>query len=169
MRKYIGFCALFLASFSASAGPVGGSPAVPSLTVGGRVFTDLSNLITLYGYLGSNGKTTFRKTGAVSGYQVTSGKTLTLAAIRCFNDTAYTAGAGFQLFYSDNDTGVASVTVPTNPVYYGNDAANGWIYQAQSGVSLEQILNFPIPSGKYVGGAGGASNSQSCWLFGYEQ
>jgi hypothetical protein len=58
-------------------------PAIPTLTVGGQVFTDLNNLIMLSAYVSgtTNTNSSFRKSGASAGYQVPAGKTFKVRAI----------------------------------------------------------------------------------------
>lgn len=149
-------------------GGVSNQGVIPSLTVGGRVFTDLSNLIVLYGIAQSASHTTLRKPGGSAGYQVTSGKTLTIYAVECFTVTA-AAGAAFQLIYADNDVGVGSATAFTNPVYFAGDPNNAFFYNSATGASLQRAIWYPVPATKYVGMASGSSNDQNCFFYGYEQ
>lgn len=91
---------------------------VPTLTIGGRVFTDLTNLIELVGIAGNTNGTTLRKPNATSGYTVTAGKTLTIYAVRVVVSSA-SAGVEIGLGYADNDVGQNTATSFTNPVSLG--------------------------------------------------
>lgn len=150
-------------------------PAIPSLTVAGRVFTDLENLTHLRGF--AEGTTTvrasFRKLTAVAGYQVPTGKKFVVKAIRCCSTVSSSnANLMFLLAYSDNDVGINSSTAFTNAVYVGgssNLASIGGLSEVKDDVQ-EFVTNFEIPAGKYVGmqALASAANSVSVDLFGYE-
>ncbi len=94
---------------------VGTLGVLPSLTIGGRVFTDLTNIIMLIGSSKTGAlNCTGRKAGATSGYQVTAGKTLTISAIKMQSETTTAWGCYFN--YSDNDVGYSTSTALTNGV-----------------------------------------------------
>lgn len=161
-----------LMSFTASAAY---APLAPSLTVGGRVFTDLTNLIVLQCYVSLNNGCTFRKTNASSGYQVTAGKTLTIWAYRL--ETANTASISNGIpYYADADIGFSSGTAPTSPVYIAGGAASTiWAStalaaQATSTPGMKEVATeFPIPATKYAAWNWSAQNgSLMVTAFGYE-
>lgn len=169
--KFIAFLTLLFSITSSAAY----APLAPSLTVGGRVFTDLTNLIVLQCYVSSNNGCTFRKTNGSSGYQVTAGKTLTIWAYRL--ETANTASISDGIpFYSDTDLGWSSPTAPTNPFYIaGGVAATIWTTtalaaQATSTPGMKEIATeFPIPATKFPAWNWSAQNgSLMVTAFGYE-
>lgn len=150
--------------------PIGTLGTIPTLTVGGRVFTDLTTLIILAGYQGSNARTTLRVPGASSGYPVTTGKTLTVHAARfsCSN-TPGTQGYITQLVQSDNDLGYDSNTSYTNPKYY----------TAIANILFNGINNLPPPDKYEIAGLGFTvaatkylsatlTASTTVWAYGYE-
>jgi hypothetical protein len=130
---------------------------VPSLTIGGRVFTDLTNLKILQGVANgtTNVRCSLREAGASAGYQVPVGKTFKVLAV-VFQVGASAAGTSNSVAfaYSDNDVGVAASTAFTNPVYIGGNLDNG-AYMPLTALSnltkTEFSVNFDIPAGKYLG------------------
>lgn len=147
------------------------SAPIPSLTVGGRVFTDLTNLIALIGYATTGKSFTFRRHNASAGFQVTAGKTLKVYAARFItNATAAGGTAPFSLCYADNDIGIDSAVAFTNQVYLGGAstlaALPANIASIQSG--YEVPIYFDIPAEKYPGCNMNISGNATCWLFGYE-
>lgn len=146
--------------------PIGTLGTIPTITVGGMVFTDLSTLIVLGTLAGSGNRGTFRNTAASSGYSVTSGKTLTIWAIDIVS-TQPTSDIEVTLAYSDNDVGFASATAFTNPVYeFG--ATNQFHGLAPAyGSRGSWATKFPVPAAKYPGVLN--SNGQaSIYAYGYE-
>lgn len=144
--------------------------SIPTLTIGGRVFTDLSNLIMLVGCsAGANGNSSLRKPGASAGYQVPVGKSFRVLAVRA---TISLAGAATQtICYSDNDVGFATATAFTNVVYPGGSYDGGTIVfpQAASNTPIEQSMDFTVPAGKYLGCTNNFSASSiRIQVFGYE-
>lgn len=154
--------------------PIGTLGTIDTLTVGGRVFTDLTNLIILGMANGGGFNSTFRKqyptnvTGA--GYQVTGGKSLTLWAAQIL-----ALGAdNIQILYSDNDVGLSSGTAFTNPVYpHGNTGY--YIWSSTGGVNIATSfkawhdinMHFVIPAAKYVSCIIG-TNTTAANVYGYE-
>ena len=144
--------------------------AIPTLSVGGRVFTDLANLLTLSGYCagGASPRTSFRKPATSAGY-APSGKTFVVKAIRL--NTATTAAASpLSIFYSDNDCGIGSATAATNQVYMAGASSVASLSQGAWVVATtyEFALNFVIPAGKFVGMENGGTFSAPITIFGYE-
>lgn len=136
---------------------IGNLGTIPSLTVGGVVFTDLSAaLIVLYGSVATTTRyTTLRRTTATAGYQTTSGKTLTIRACK-ITYISLTGNPTINLLYGDTDVGLNSSSAPTNPVYLGGDSSSscgvlGGSSGAASGpVSYgETAPFFNTPSTKY--------------------
>lgn len=149
---------------------IGTLGTIDSITVGGRVFTDLTNLIILHAGLSTGGDfSTFRKASGSAGYQVTAGKTLHIYALDAWAN-ATNVQSSIILLYGDTDVGQTSGSGPTNPVYlagsttyqiadYNNGTGGGIVYKASA-------LDFPIPSTKYVAYLSG--NLSSVVLYGYE-
>lgn len=142
--------------------PIGTLGTIPTLTVGGRVFTDLDNLITLVAQEGASATSqncTFRKVGVTGGYVVPALTTFKLIAIKIVSVTA-TAGANangnLDILYADNDVGFGTNTAFTNPVYLGGDSSSVVRFQSliATGQSSEFVINFDIPAGKYPAIAG---------------
>lgn len=128
--------------------PIGTLGTIPSLSVGGVMFTDLSTLIVLFApqNQASNTNTTARKAFAGAGYQVTSGKTYIIRATRFHSSAA----AAYLLKYSDNDVGVVTATSFTNGVNMigyslGSDAS------PPANSVMESAPFAPVPATKYVG------------------
>lgn len=150
-------------------------PAIPSLTIAGRVFTDLENLIILKGYAEgtTNVRGTARKQNASAGYQVPTGKKFVIKAARLqVNNSAANANFAALIAYADNDVGIGSSTAFTNAVYVGgstNTAAFGAM-NALSNTIQEFFHNFEVPAGKYIGvwALASATNYIGVEIYGYE-
>lgn len=153
--------------------PIGTLGTIPTLTVGGRVFTDLTTLIELTGFCGNtNTNASLRLYSGSSGYQVTVGKTLTLHAQQISWTTA-SGSAGFALGYADNDVGMDSGTAFTNPVWRGGTSSNKGIYPTittgSSGSIYQTAFKVNCIAQKYVafnGTSGVGGNYITTW--GYE-
>lgn len=151
-------------------------PAIPTLTVGGRVFTDLNNLLIVTGYcLGTtNVNTSMRKAGGSSGYQVPASKSFRILAaqIECGQTTAGSNILGYVL-YADNDVGVNSSSAFTNPIYMGGTQLAGVLGTGASLAGVQQYtvnIDFSVPTGKYPAFFNGstATNNTTVRYFGYE-
>lgn len=144
--------------------------SVPSITIGGRVFTDIPNLIILKAIVTAAGqKCTFRLPSGTAGYQVTAAKTLKVLAISAF--ASNTGSNSFIIAQSDNDAGWTGSTALTNPVYEANNADTtgitaGGIVTARN----EFVTNFSVAATKYlsVSGGNGASAASIIYAFCYE-
>lgn len=124
-------------------------PTQETITVGGKVFTDLENLIQLHGILVSGGSCTLRKADSSSGYLPSGSNNFQVHAIQLF----IAACGEFVLLYSDNDMGVDTSTAPTNPVYPGGSLSCGILTlngQYAAGSIVSMLSNFIIPNGKYI-------------------
>lgn len=154
---------------------IGTLGTIDTITVGGRVFTNLTSLIILYGWAdgtGTSNRCTLRTANGSAGYQVTTGKTLTIRAVR-FQTTGASNTAGVSpgnLAYADNDVGVATSTAFTNSVnMIGNTSFIQWgrasLYYGSDGDGA--AIDFQVPALKYP--AYVASN-QICAIicYGYE-
>lgn len=147
-------------------------PTQPTMTIGGRVFTDLTNLITLECSASglTNVNCTFRKAFSGSGYTPSGGTAFKCAAMRIQSDST-TALSG-KVLYADNDVGFITSTAFTNPVYVnGNSSTVGSFLDAAQylGQVMELGCNFIIPNGKYPGVISGGNQVLHVEMFGYEQ
>lgn len=142
---------------------------IPSITIGGRVFTDLStNLIVLIsGANAAANYTTFRRPFASAGYQVTAGKTLYVTAMQYRAAAVSAIGMG----YSDNDVGLNVAGPPTNWIQMMGAAQAFDNFSAVVGAyGNEKAVWYPIPAGKYITWNGyGASMQNQIVLWGYEK
>lgn len=145
------------------------APVIPSLYIGGRTISDLSNLIILYGSFSgaANGNTTLRKQDGSAGYAVTSGKSFVVVAIE-IDLIVVAASTACTFGYADNDVGVEVNTAFTNAVYTARSASMFRIPTTTAG-SYQRAPNFSAPAGKYlfVTNQAGACVG-SLRVFGYE-
>lgn len=144
-------------------------PTQQTLTVGGRVFTDLDNLKVLYGNVGqTSGAATLREPNSSSGYVVPALKTFKILAI----EVIYGANvSGVLVAYGDTDVGMASTSYPTNVVYTGGDQVNFSVIGSAANTMAQASVSFNVPAGKYpcsgtIGAAGSAIASIK--VYGYE-
>lgn len=151
--------------------PIGTLGVIPTLTVGGWTFTDLTTLIILHAASSNSGDFyTLRKSNASAGYQVTAGKTYTINAVEI---AMATVGSSIYYFgYGDTDVGFVSASPPTNAFYLANDSTLGGQLLPMA-LPVGQILGipmiFPIPALKYVFMSPAASAIVgSITTFGYE-
>jgi hypothetical protein len=156
---------------SGNGGPV---TVAPFLTVGGRVFSDLTNLIVLYAQVGDGKFSVFGAQGAGGGRAVTTGKTFTLSAFRVYYSVAaaanvFTASIG----YCDTDIGLNSNGPIVNSVnLYGDTADNsgqilGSVLPENNVIDVPTL--FTIPAGKFIYVVNSISGqSLNIMLFGYE-
>ena len=147
---------------------------IPSIVVGGRVFTDLDNLIILNASVigTTNTNSTPRLSTGSAGYQVTTGKTLKIWAWKM--DVTWVTVVSTQVLrigYQDNDVGMATSTGFTNRVF----DANGGGITLGSMATLTQpfqegLCSLSIPAGKYMGIEALTTNIGNCTVrfFGYE-
>ncbi len=148
-------------------GPIAINP-IDSITVGGRVFTNTKNLITLMGIVNgaANGNSTLRKINASAGYVVPAAKSFRALAWRQDFATAGQAG----LVYADADIGLNAGTAFTNPVYFGGSSLLCYIACTAITVPKEYICDFLVPTGKYLNCSNGAGASVGLvYVFGYEE
>lgn len=135
-------------------GPIGSLGAVPTLIVGGKSFTDLTNLITLYGAIGGSAASfcSFRKQDGTAGYSP-SGVTFRCGGIKALASVA----GSFAIGYCDNDLGLPSGTSPTNPVYIAGFGSTATPFTAQTAQYLGDSFDFTVPAGKFLFAYGGLS------------
>jgi hypothetical protein len=154
--------------------PIGTLGVIDTLTIGGRVFTDLANLITLFAEGGStNGFTTFRQPNASSGYTPSGSNSFLLAALYINPSAPSLPSTGIAYGYGDTDVGVSSASPPTNPVYPGNSVTITDIIAYGSTTNLFQPTlvypNFKTPNTKYPFFSNDSGAGQfTCQGYGYE-
>lgn len=152
---------------------------------GGDYGTDTqANIITLWGLVTTNARwATLRKTGATSGYQVTSGKTFYITNIQFFQGDGDGAARGCPIGYCDIDLGFNSASGGTgnNPVAIFGDPeasglAGGGLFVNPTGNpgpwELEGFQMKAAPAGKFIytriSSGGGFSTGNTVLVTGYE-
>lgn len=144
-------------------------PAIPNLTVGGVVFTDLQNLIVLVSRVGFGKYSVFadQNNVAVQGYQVPAGKTLYIRAAALEAVSAYTAGSASMLLgYCDNDIGYNNASSGTNQttIRYGATA----VCLSTASQRRELPIFASVPAQKYATvNSNAAAGDGFIWLYGY--
>lgn len=151
--------------------PVGTLGTSESLSIGGRVFTDLTNLIVLRAQsVGTAGHyNTFRKLNGTAGYQVTAGKTLTILAIK-WNNLVASAGAGSTLLYGTNDVGLDSASAPTGATFqFGTSSGTAVVEIDSNATSIHEAdCNFQVPAADYPAMYSLGTGQQIVTIYGYE-
>jgi hypothetical protein len=143
------------------------------LQIAGRVFTDLTNLIVVYGGVNTLLRFTgMRVPNGTAARQTTSGKTFTIYAV----DPVSGGGGNFiyyLLLYGDTDVGLDSSSAPTNAVYLAADSGNGIVASLATSASGGSISksggnpHFSIPSQKYPTIKASVANA-GIYAYGYE-
>lgn len=152
---------------------IGTLGTIDTVTVGGRVFTDLTNLIQIIGVITGGGqRSCMRKLSASAGYAPSGVTFKPKAGIFWVTVTSMVSASGGCTFaYSDNDSGLASnSTALTNGVYIcGTSAAEMCNTDLASGGKEEFIMgDWSVPSGKYINVQASTSTTGVGHLYGYE-
>ena len=149
-------------------------PQGHGLTIAGRYFPNTSNLIILNAFSTSSSSpnATARIQKGTSGYQVTSGRTLKIFAVR-MSVNAATAGI-MQIKQTDNDVGYNTNTPLSGslqawPSNTSATTANGISVPATIGAYVEVPVYFEIASGKYLTVVQTTNSSAEMYLYGYEE
>lgn len=175
------FLTAFIISLSLVSAPVTARAAylpgvgVGTITVGGMPLST-TNLFILHCNIGANSYSVCYNAslgGSPAVYQVTTGKTFKLYAIRCDQSTAAASSNAYRLIYGDTNVGVNSSSAPTNPVGVisgvssGNAADDTFSTNVIAGTSTmkERAVGGSVPASKYVYVNG---TNGPCDLFGYE-
>ena len=152
------------------ANPISNLGTIPTITVGSRVFTDLTNLIILYGYAGTNTACTPRKWDGSSGYTPSGATKYVCHAVKCTSFSVTPARSQFGS--ASSDVGMDSGSLPSSPVYVAGSSA---VQELASGVSgstgaspYETALYFEVPNTKYAFCNGTSGIDRSYLLYGYE-
>ena len=136
-----------------------------TLTVGGRVFYDLENLIIISAYAsGTSRYSTMANKNSSSGYQVPTGKKLVIYALKHYNSVVL---SWFDFGYADNDVGFYTSTVPTNVVSFLNRGNFAIEQYSDEGSAGEVSCHFEIPVDKYPCQKGNNSNTINLYAYGY--
>lgn len=147
--------------------PVGTLGVLPTLTVAGKVFTNISTdastgLIVLYGFSGGTSNTVgvFTLPNATANYQVPANKTLRILALEGY--AANTAGtSAIDLMYGTSSVAVGT-SDPAGAVRNGNAASGrglALVMSAVVGAYFSKAQNFTIPQNDYVYFSVNATNS----------
>lgn len=149
--------------------PIGTLGTIPTLTVAGRVFTDLDNLKILRGRVAdsTNSYGTFREENGSAGYTPSGLNNFRVRAIRVIGDS----GSGDLYFgQSDDDVGASSAGAPTNFVPPGNSTVLGLIANLGVRNDIELPSDFLVENGKYLSLSGAATAaSATVEVYGYEE
>lgn len=148
---------------------------IPSVSIGGRVFTDLANLKILgAGFdAATTVNSTFRAPNTSAGYQVPVGKKFVVMAIvvKIYEATATASTIGIRLQYSDNDVGMQTSTALTNAVTtFGATQASsfGSLANTSLGAQFQEAIYFEIPAAKYLTGINISGKASNALIYGYE-
>jgi hypothetical protein len=171
MKNIFIILSLFIAG-SASAAAPNLPAAIPSLTVGGRVFTDTTNLIQAVCFVTgtTNPNCTFRKMSGSAGYTPSGSKSFRILAMKILNNSSAN-NSSFYVGYSTNDVGFGTTTGPTGAVYVAGQSTL-LMFNTTSGISsIEYPMDFTVPNGKYPFISNGTVSSLSGFviIYGYEQ
>lgn len=141
------------------------APIIPNVNIGGRIITDLTNLIMLSGVcngagLGNSG---LRVPFAAGARVVTSGKTFRVVAVSMSVQTA----GGTLLGYCDNDPGMGTNTALANAVYFATSGLGA--LNSAVNTYTERPIQYDVPAGKYLfcSNGAGALVANIC-VYGYE-
>lgn len=148
-------------------------PYQSQLTLGGYTFSpeQLSGLIILHAQVNTAGRvSTLRKANATSGYQVTSGKTLHIKAVKIMNVSTTALSVG-HLGYGDTDVGFNSASPPTTPVWMAGESSVpmlGGTYAASDATANAHFVSFDVPATKYAFIFLTGPSGNSAIMYGYE-
>lgn len=130
--------------------------ARPFVEVGGRVFTDLTNIKPLYCYIGTTASShwsTFREAETSAGYSVPASKRFSAYAVSAVIKSGNATATSFNIGYADNDVGQISTATPTVAVYLMGDSTfpliAGHPFPASDSADIQRPLRFNIPAAKY--------------------
>ncbi len=157
--------------------PIGTLGTIDTLEVGGRVFTDLANLIQLNAAFGVGGPFSGFFLGNGTPYQVSAGKTFTGWAAQMTTQLAGSPSQDYPISfgYSVNLIGAQNASAPASPLYFpfGNGTPLGYaVFSVANGgnVQFQTNLNFIVPAGSYpfCGAVQGGEYISMVNLYGYE-
>jgi hypothetical protein len=143
---------------------VGSLGTIDTLTVGGRVMTDMTNLKILSCIVNVGTFSSYRRVNQNSGgaYTPSGATAFHVKGVRSSNTGSI---SNFGNVYGDNDVGFFGGG-PTNPIYEASgNSTNSVGMAALAGIS-EHPSNFILPNGKYLSGY--FNYNGGAWVFGYE-
>lgn len=146
-------------------------PNVPSLVVGGRVFTDLKNLKVIHFQGGTNTNNTPRLPATASGYTPSGSKAFRILVVELWSvASAIVADVG----YADNDIGLDSATAFVNSkgIFGTALGAHGSVFYNNAGLASPMYMtpNLLVPNTKYPAiWVSVTSAVYSGRLYGYEE
>lgn len=149
--------------------PIGTLGVIDTLTIGGRVYTDLTNLIILHGAVSISGNpTTFRKANGTAGYQAVN--TLTISSV-VFHCVTASAGVVGNLGYTDTDYGINNGGGVTGAFKYIADSATlpQIPFDSTTGnTTITSNINFTVATTKYLFFVPGSSINTIVLAYGYD-
>lgn len=148
---------------------IGTLGTIDTFSIGGRVITNVSGLITLNQQALTTNFGGFFLPNGTSGYQVTSGKTFAMLGFRIYV-LAGTTTLGIAFGYGNTDIGNNAGSAPSGAVYLAGTDSNGAFGGLANNGFLEGVTNFNIPSGKYIffENKGGSGLNMMVQIFGIE-
>lgn len=138
--------------------PIGTLGVIDTLTVGGRVFTDLTNLITLHAISNAQIYCGMRKPDGSAAYAVTTAKTLTIHALRHKAEVLTVTGTTallWYLAYGNATIGWDTASAPASPVYECDGSSSNKMHRTAMvsnsyDATQYDISGFTIPASKNV-------------------
>lgn len=175
MKKLLLALVLLLAiPSSATTTPIGNLGTLPTLCIGNtavgqRCFTDTTTLISLWATV-NTGYSTLRKVNGSGGvgYAVTAGKTLTIAAAICANQSA--TGGSVSFAYGTADGGLSNASPPTGVVRIGGAGAGTDYFNspASTGATVVAFPNWQVPQNDFPVIFNSSGANITCYAYGYE-
>jgi hypothetical protein len=147
---------------------------VPSITVGGRVFTDLTNIIILGGFTNASGNNcTMRQINGsavpTAGYTPSGSNKFHLMAMKVEQGGA--GGGAINLLHATADLGLAQAGAFTSPIDWltGNSSLTKFMQlPGTDGDFKETAIDMIVPNGNFVGVVS-ALTSVTWYGYGFEE
>lgn len=146
--------------------PIGTLGTVDTLTVAGRVYTDLTTIIGLTAICsGAVGTSSPRAHNATTGYAPSGANRFIITSV----EAVVGAAGAINIGYANNDCGFNSNTSPTAPVYWkSGDTNNVGSVMGPNQIVKFDVNNFEIPNGKFALFFGDGVTVASVIIYGYE-
>jgi hypothetical protein len=149
--------------------PIGTLGVIDTITVGGRVFTDVSTLKILNGFVATNNNSVLSDVStATNGYIVPALKTFTIYALKAFHTGTSASSNQINILYADNNVANDSATAFTTPVYSAGSSVTAAIIGHFTTPTIETSFLFAIPTGKYPSMVRGGTGNIYIHAYGYE-
>lgn len=120
---------------------------IPNLTIAGRIFTDLKNLIYLVAEADTDKYSSFFNLETGAYYTPSAGKKFRLCAFKVIKEVV--AGRGDFNFGTGSDYVYASTPAPTNYAILGA-GPQACMLPANDDYRIEEITNLILPNAKYL-------------------